>query len=85
MHFIGSEACRRANGVILGVFDVGKVCIPIILVFVTDHGKHLCHGVVYTFDDAVPARVVGACRELGYTQKFVDDCRKLCAELEFVV
>ena len=38
MYFIGSEACRRASGVVVGVFDVGKVCIPVILVFVASHG-----------------------------------------------
>ena len=38
VYFIGSEACRRANGVITGVFDVGKVFIPVVLVFVADHG-----------------------------------------------
>ena len=85
MYFIRSEGCRHANGVVIGVFDVGKVCIPVILVFVADHGYHLCHDVVYTFDAAVPARVVGVCREFVYTQMFVDGCRKLCAELESVV
>ena len=43
---------------------MGKVCIPVIMVFVADHGDHLCYSVVYTFDATVPARVVGACREL---------------------
>ena len=37
-----------------------------------------------TFDAAVIARVVGACREFAYTEKFVDDCRKPGAELESV-
>ena len=32
-----------------------------------DHGQHLCHGVVYTFDTAISARVVGASREFVYT------------------
>ena len=85
MYFIGSESCCRANEVIVGIFDVGKVCVPVVLVFVADHGQHLCHGVVYTFDTAVSARVVGARREFVYTQKFVDSCCKLCAELESVV
>ena len=85
MYFIGSEACCRANGVIIGIFDVEKVCVPVVLVFVADHGQHSCHGVVYTFDTAVSARVVGARRAFVYTQKFVDSCCKLCAELESVV
>ena len=85
MYFIGSEACCCANGVIIGIFDVGKMCVPVVLVFVADHGQHLCHGVVYAFDTAVPARVVGARREFVYTQKFVDSCCQLCAELESVV
>ena len=34
VYCIGSEACRRASGVIVGVFDVEHVCIPVMLVFV---------------------------------------------------
>ena len=64
---------------------MGQVCAPVVLVFVADHGQYLCHGVVYTFDTTVSARVVSARREFVYTQKFVDGCCKLCAELESVV
>ena len=85
MYFIGSKAFRRANEGVVGVCDVGKVCIPVILVFVADHSQHLRHAVIYTFDAAVTARVVGACREFVHTEKFVDGCRKLCTELEYVV
>ena len=62
MHFIGSEACRRVDRVIVGVLNVRKVCIPVILVFVAYHDQHLHHGVVYAFDFPVTTRVVGACR-----------------------
>ena len=37
IYFIGSEACRHANGVTVGVFDVGKVCIPVIWAIVATH------------------------------------------------
>ena len=36
--FIGGKARRGANGVVMGVFDVGKMDVPVVLVFVTDHG-----------------------------------------------
>ena len=36
--FIGGKARGGANGVVIGVFDVGKMDVPIVLVFVTDHG-----------------------------------------------
>ena len=36
--FIGGKARGGANGVVIGVLDVGKVDIPVVLVFVTDHG-----------------------------------------------
>ena len=36
--FIGGKARGGANGVVIGVFDVGKMDIPVVLVFVTDHG-----------------------------------------------
>ena len=38
VNFIGGKARGGANGVVIGVFDVGKVDIPVVLVFVTDHG-----------------------------------------------
>ena len=85
MHFFESEACRGANIVIVGVFDVREVCIPVILVFVAGHGQNWCHGVAYAFDTPVTARMVDACREFVYTQEFVDGCRELCAEWKSVV
>ena len=36
--FIGSKARGGANGIVIGIFDVGKVDVPVVLVFVTDHG-----------------------------------------------
>ena len=36
--FIGGKARDGANGVVPGVFDVGKMNVPVVLVFVTDHG-----------------------------------------------
>ena len=36
--FTKGKARGGANGIVIGVFDVGKVDIPVVLVFVTDHG-----------------------------------------------
>ena len=36
--FVGSKARGSANGVVIGVFDVGKMDGPVVLAFVTDHG-----------------------------------------------
>ena len=36
--FIGDKARGGANGVVIGVFDVEKVNVPVVLVIVTDHG-----------------------------------------------
>ena len=36
--FIGGKARGGANGVVIGVFDVRKMDVPVVLVFVTDHG-----------------------------------------------
>ena len=38
LNFIGGKARSGANGAVIGVFDVGKVGVPVVLVFVTDHG-----------------------------------------------
>ena len=45
-----------------------NVRIPVMLVFVADHGLYFCHGVVDTFDAAVTTRGVGACREFVCTE-----------------
>ena len=36
--FIGGKARGGAIGVVIGVFDVGKMDVPVVLVFGTDHG-----------------------------------------------
>ena len=38
MDFIEGRARGGANGVVIGVFDVRKMDVPVVLVFVTDHG-----------------------------------------------
>ena len=38
MYFVGGKTRGSANGVVIGVLDVGKVDVPVVLVFVTDHG-----------------------------------------------
>ena len=38
MDFIGGEARGGANRVVVGVFGMGKMDVPVVLVFVTDHG-----------------------------------------------
>ena len=38
------------------------------LVFVANHGLFFCHDMVDTFDAAVTARGVGACRKFVYTE-----------------
>ena len=36
--FIGGKARGGANGGVIGVFDAGKMDVPVVLVSVTDHG-----------------------------------------------
>ena len=36
--FIGGKARSDADGVVIGVFDVGKIDVPVVLMFVADHG-----------------------------------------------
>ena len=38
MDFVRGEARGGANRVVIGVFDMGKMDVPVGLVFVTDHG-----------------------------------------------
>ena len=36
--FIEGKARSGADGVVIGVFDVGEMDVPVVLVFVADHG-----------------------------------------------
>ena len=38
MDSIGGEARGGANRDVIGVFGMGKMDVPVVLVFVTDHG-----------------------------------------------
>ena len=38
MDFIGGEVRGCANRVVIGVFDMGEMDVPVVLVFITDHG-----------------------------------------------
>ena len=74
MDFIGGEARGGANRVVIGVFDMGKMDVTVVLVFVTDHGYHLSHSVVDMFYASISTGVIGAQCEL-YPEQFVDGGR----------
>ena len=38
VEFIGGKVRGGADGVVLSVFDVGKMDVPVVLMFVADHG-----------------------------------------------
>ena len=38
MDFIGGEVRGGANGVVIGIFNMGKVDVPVVLVFITNQG-----------------------------------------------
>ena len=65
MNFVRGEARGRADRVVVCVLDMREVDVPVVLMFVAYHGKHLCHCVVDAFDAAVAARMVGAGREFA--------------------
>ena len=58
--FVRGEARGCADGVVVRKFDMREVDVPVGLVFVANHGKHMCHSMVYAFNAAVAAGVVGA-------------------------
>ena len=38
MDFIEGEARGGANRVVIGIFNMGKVDVPVVLVFIANHG-----------------------------------------------
>lgn len=51
MDFIRGKVHGCADRVVSSIFDIGEVNVPVVLMFVADHGKHLRHGVVDKFND----------------------------------
>ena len=66
MDFVGGKTDGSANGVVIGVFDVEELDISVVLVFVADHGEHLCHGVVDMFHASISAGMICTRCELMY-------------------
>ena len=58
VHLVGDKSGGCTGEVVVRVLDVWELNIPVILLFIADHGKHKGHGVVDTVDTAVGARVV---------------------------
>ena len=58
MYFIGGQACRGANRVVVGENNMREMNVPVVLLLVDDHRQHLGHGVVNTLRPSVTARVV---------------------------
>ena len=84
MDFIGGKARGSANGVVIGVFNAGKMDVPVVLVFVTYHGQHLCHSVVHTFHTSTTG-VIGARRELMYPLQLAHGGRQSSVELRSII
>ena len=51
---------------LVGIFDMGKMDVPVVLVFITNHGEHLSHSVVDTFYASISTGVICARCELMY-------------------
>lgn len=65
------KAGARANGVVVGAFDVGWVNVPVVLEFVTDHDQYPCQNVIDRFNDSFCARIRGASCEFLYAEQCV--------------
>ena len=59
--------------------------LPVILMLITDHSKHLRHGVVEMFNATVYARAVGAGRDFMYVKEFIYGGCELGANLRSVI
>lgn len=59
--------------------------VSVVLAFVSDHDKHLHHGMIDTFGVAIAARVIGSCGEVVYVEQFTYGSCKLSAEFTYVV
>lgn len=58
---------------------------PLVLILVTDYSKHLCHGVVDTFNTAISASVVDADRESVYGKWFIHGSCELGAKWRSII
>ena len=84
VHLVRGQSRGGAHSVVVREFDVWQVEIPVVLTFVDDHGEHLSHCVVDSFD-APTVGVVGARGDFAHTEALEDGDRELGAELKTVV
>lgn len=57
MNITGEKASCSDERVVIGVFDVELTNVPVVLVFVTIHRKHLRHSVIDTSETTITTRV----------------------------
>ena len=75
----------RADRVVVGVFDMRKVDVPVVLMSVANHGNDLCHCMVNAFYATVTAGVVGAGREFADAEKLIYCSCQLGTKLRSVI
>ena len=51
---VGRQTRRRANRNVVGELDVRELQIPVVMLFVDDHGQHLGHSVVHPLNALFP-------------------------------
>ena len=71
--FIRSKTGGSADRVVVSKLDMGQVYIPVVLLFVADHGEHWGHCVVYPLGSTVTARVTRTRGEFADTKERVND------------
>lgn len=63
VYFVGDEAGKSVDGVVVGCLNMHQERIPVLLLLVAAHGQHQGHGVVDTLYAVVGAGVVRVGRE----------------------
>ena len=85
---VGGKSGGRADGVVVCALDVWELNISVCLLFFTEHGEHVDHGVVDVddaLDTAVRKRVVGAGGNFIDAEAVVDGEGKFGVKLESVL
>lgn len=80
VHLIGGQLGGSTDGIVENKIHLRQVGIPIILLLVDGHNKHLSHDMIHALDVAVAVRRRGACCKSVHAVQLVYGQRQVAEE-----
>lgn len=85
MNLVWGQTCRCVNEIIVGKFEVRKMCIPAVFALIDNHKYHLCHRVIDAFDAPVAVGVELTRDDSPNAQQTIHRLGRFGEKLQFLV